>query len=70
MKQKLLRMFIFCFSVLVLQQSIAIGNDYFVLMGNHARVVEVNDIDPSALFYTEVDIALNAEKNIRASLNK
>ena len=70
MKEKLLRMLIFCFSVLVLQQSIAIGNDYFVLMGDHARVVEVKDIDPSALFYTEIDLALKAEKNIRKSLKE
>ena len=70
MKEKLLRMLIFCFSVLILQQGIAIGNDNIVLMGDHARVVEVNDIDPSALFYTEIDLALNAEKNIRKSLKE
>ena len=67
MKIKFFKSVLFLVSLLVLQQGIALSNSQFDQMRKQAEVVKKNDIDPSALFYTESKLALQAEKNVRRS---
>ena len=68
MKRKLLNLFLILASVVLLQQGIAFSHSRFSMLGDYSRVVENNDIDPSALFYMESTLALAAEKGVREKL--
>ena len=51
-------------SLVVLRQAIAIGSNEIDQLRTQVRLIEVNEIDPTALFYTESKLALNAEKEV------
>jgi len=67
-KHKILHLLFFLAGIILLQQGISFSNLRVSFMGKHSRVVVEKDIDPSALFYMESDLALAAEKNIRDKL--
>jgi hypothetical protein len=67
MKIKFFKSVLFLVSLLVLQQGITLSTSQFDQMRLQAEVVQKNDIDPAALFYTDSKLALQAEKNVRRS---
>ena len=68
MKAKLGKCVFFILGLIVLQQGIALGNAHFDLLGRQAGVIERNNIDPAALFYTDSPLALAAEKRVRTQV--
>lgn len=65
MKSKCRKMLLFLISLLGLQQAIALGNAHVDALHRQSNMVLRQDIDPSALFYMESPLALNAEKVVR-----
>jgi hypothetical protein len=69
MKAKLGKCMLFLLGLVALQQGIAFGNGHVDRLGRQAAVIEANDIDPAAIFYTESPLALAAEKRVRHRVN-
>lgn len=55
-------------ALFVLREGIVWMDDHVGVRQEYADVVSTNDIDPSALFYTELSQALAAEKEVRATI--
>ena len=68
MKGKAAKLVLFLVGLVVLQQGIALGTQRFPALGRQSAVIADNNIDPSALFYTESPLALAAEKRVRNKL--
>lgn len=68
MKAKLFKVVLFLAGLVLLQQAIALGNRHNAQLHDQAGLVSRYDIDPAALFYMELDLALAAEKTIRKKL--
>lgn len=60
---------IFLAALVVLRAGIVWMDDHVGVRQEYADVVSANDIDPSALFYTELSQALAAEKEVRATIS-
>ncbi len=56
--------------LIMLQQLIAYGNNNISHLQEQSSLIEINDIDPSALFYIESKLALSAEKTVRELINE
>jgi len=65
MKAKAAKLVLSLAGLVILQQGIAFGHNNSALMGRQAALIEQEDIDPAALFYTESPLALKAEKTVR-----
>ena len=63
--QKTIRLFLFLIVLVLLQQGIARATIKVDVFQAQSDLIIEKNIDPSALFYTESDLALNAEKEVR-----
>lgn len=68
MTSKLLCSLLFIIGLVLLQQVIAATTSHVQVMERHSALIMANDLDPSALFYMEIDQALDAEKQVRRTL--
>ena len=66
MKQKMRSLVIFFAVLILLQQGIAYSNSNISLLKKHVSIIEMNNIDPSVMFYTESEVLLSAEKKVRS----
>jgi hypothetical protein len=69
MKERILKTVLFIMGLIVLQQGIAFSSNQFIQLNEQTAIIESNDIDPSAIFYTDSKLALAAEKSVRRRLN-
>lgn len=69
MTRKLIKLGLFLLTLTALQQLIALGNQQVSQLRDQSLVVSNNNLDPSALFYMEIDMALAAEKSVRKALH-
>lgn len=70
MKAAAVKLVLFLAGLVILQQGIAFGHAHVDRLGRQAAVIADNDIDPSALFYTESRLALKAEKTVRRAIQR
>lgn len=70
MKTKFGKSVLFILALLMLQQGIAFSGNYFDQWQKQSDVIQIYDIDPSALFYMESKLALNAEKQMRKKVSE
>jgi len=70
MKNDALKTLGFIAALIMLQQLIAYGNNNFHHLQAQSSIIKANYIDPSALFYMEIKLALSAEKTVRKSINE
>ena len=70
MKAKLGKVVLFVLGLVLLQQGIALGNSHIPQLQDQAALVARHDLDPAALFYMEVDMALAAEREVRSKIGK
>lgn len=68
MKTRLYKCVLFLAALVVLQQGIALGSSRFAQLDAQTRLIEENNIDPAAIFYTDSPKALQAEKRVRQQL--
>lgn len=61
---------IFMAGLILLQQTIAFSSNHSPHINQQTLLIENQDIDPSALFYMESKLALNAEKSVRKMINE
>ena len=69
MKLKIIKCFFFLAGLILLQQAIAFGSDHSAQLNKQTQIIQNQNIDPSALFYMESKLALNAEKIVRKKIN-
>ena len=55
--------------LILLRQAIAFSNNHSPLINKQTQIIENQNIDPSALFYMESKLALDAEKTVRKLIN-
>ena len=65
LSQKTIGLFLFLMALVLLQQGIARATIKVDVFHAQSDLIAEKNIDPSALFYTESDLALNAEKEVR-----
>ena len=70
MIRKAFQTLMFCLGLLLLQQAIALGTDRSESLDRQVTMIEANNIDPAAMFYTECDLLLDAEKKVSERINK
>lgn len=70
MKVKLGKIVLFLAGLFVLQQGIAFGSSRFGQLNAQVQLIENHDIDPSAMFYMESDLALKAQRQVRLQLSE
>ena len=63
--QKTINLFLFLIVLVLLQQGIARATIKVDVFHAQSDLITEKNIDPSALFYTESDLALSAEKEVR-----
>jgi len=68
MKSKLLYCMLLITGLVLLQQVIAATTSHVPVMERQSALIMAKDLDPSALFYMEIDQALDAEKQVRRTL--
>lgn len=59
---------LFVAALLALRQGILWLDAHLDIRGDQTAVIVSRGIDPAALFYTQVDLALRAEKSVRSSI--
>jgi len=69
MTLKFIKLGLFLLALIALQQLIAVANHQVGQLHEQSLVVSNNNLDPSALFYMEIDMALVAEKSVRKALH-
>ena len=69
MRYKLYKCMIVVAGLILLQQAIAFGSDHSTQINKQTQLIKNREIDPSALFYMESKLALDAEKTVRKLIN-
>jgi len=69
MTLKFIKLGLFLLALTALQQLIAVANHQVGQLHEQSLVISNNNLDPSALFYMESDMALVAEKSVRKALH-
>jgi len=61
---------LFFAGILALQTLLRFSVEHLLQLQQQAAIIESRDIDPSALFYTESRLALQAEKQMRQQIQE
>ncbi len=68
-RRALLTVPLFLCALVLLRQSIVVATQQVPLIGRQVEVMQQQDIDPAALFYTESRVALRAIRQADARVN-